>query len=206
MSACLVLDIDGVVLNYFERLIRYLDLKGMLSRIGWKDIRDYGLSEIFPEGMPYEERLVYVREFAVTPAFGSLTIAPNVVAVVRWLRRRVRDLEIVAVTSAGDNPVTEILRCRNLAALDLDALHMLPLCGSKLEAYRQFAPGCVVIDDLAENLEAAAAAGHTGILFRQKWNSHVIGFQTMSSWTDTQAVYSLASKLAKSRTRTKRRA
>ncbi len=178
----LILDVDGVVVNYFEGLIRYLDLKGMPSRIGWRDIRDYGLSEIFPDGMSYEERLVHVRDFAVSPAFGSLKIAPNVVVTVRWLRRRFRNLEIVAVTSAGDDPVTEILRRRNLAALELDALHMLPLCGSKLDAYSQFAPGCVVVDDLPENLAASTEAGHKAILFRQNWNSHVTSYPVIESW------------------------
>jgi len=181
----LALDVDMVLLDYLKGFVAWLRSNGYHVTCEAHEIRDWDFNGVLP-GVPRDEFLGLINEFAVSPEFGLLETVQGAREAIGTLRDEFPDLEIVAITSAGTEAVTERMRRANLEMHDfgISSVTVLPLGASKRDNLLALPPGSIFVDDLIKNVRVAEECGMTAILFRQPYNLRETCHLSAEDWTE----------------------
>lgn len=179
----LILDCDGVLLNYAKGYAKYFCEKHGIA-IPQGDPDSFDMSNWI--GRPFEEILPEIVEFnsGRVADFGRLEPMPGAVEAVAELHERGWDMRIA--TSMSDASEAEALRHENLDIVFgpvFSEMVCLPLGACKKEALSRLAPG-IFIDDLALNVRAGIEAGHQGLLMDLAHNRDETGIDRIMGWPE----------------------
>lgn len=185
----IILDVDSVLLEYLATFARWMKGRGVEAAISHRAETDWSLCNMFP-GLAPERIYAEIAALAEHPMYGEMAYLDGAAEAVGALRAAHPATAIVAVTAAGRHPETAVMRRRNLAALALDDVMVLPVGASKAKAFAGFPRGSVVVDDLAKHVAEAEAAGHHGVLFTQPYNRHEPARIRVCGWEDARRTVS----------------
>ena len=157
-------DVDGVLLDWFHGLRKWLLKKGITTEPGdptnWS-LRDY---------IHHPDVDALVAEFNASQGFGKLPAYTDARYV---LRQIAHDSKIVAITSCSADSVTQNRRYDNLHdhfGKIFEDIICLPLRESKVPQLKKFPAGCLWIEDRPEGAEAGLEAGHRPVLLTRSYN------------------------------------
>lgn len=179
----LALDVDGVLLEYLWGLGCFAEAQGHVLGCHRDEITDWDMRNYLPT-MTLEERKATYVAFSRSEDFGRLMPYEGATDAIAQIRAAFPNLHVAAITSAGDSPETERMRRENLQVFGIEDITVLPLGASKREYFECLPAGSVVVDDLMCHVEAADAAGHTGVLFRRSYNAEIDHPMTVSTWPE----------------------
>jgi hypothetical protein len=182
----LALDVDMVLLDYLEGFVAWLRSKGYHVTCEAHEIEDWDFGGVLP-GVGRDEFIGLINEFATTPEFGRLGTIKGAREAIKAIREEFPDLEIVAITSAGSEPVTEVMRRSNLEMHDfgISSVTVLPLGASKRDNLLALPPGSIFIDDLMKNVKVAEECGLHAVLFRHPYNAKEAHHLCAGDWSET---------------------
>jgi len=167
----LVLDVDGVILNWLGRFVEYMDVDhGLPPAHPPGELKDYSMQTLYPDLTSSEIFAHIVQMSRCEHHFSTIPFNNGVLEVIARMREVHPGLSISCVTSAGVGEEIARFRATNLAELAPDALVVLPLNADKSIALSRFPAGSLFVDDLVKNLEAADRAGLTPVLFATSYN------------------------------------
>lgn len=179
----LILDCDGVLLNYADGFAKYFCQKHG-REIPKGDPDSFDMSNWI--GRPAQEILSEIAHFnsGRVMGFGRLEPMPGAVEAVAELHRHGWDMRIA--TSMSDAGEAEALRHANLNIVFgpvFSEMVCLPLGACKKNALARLAPG-IFIDDLAVNVRAGIEAGHHGLLMSLAHNRDETGIDRIKGWPE----------------------
>jgi len=155
----LILDVDGVLLDYEKAFNRFFGL-GMEF---WEMKRNES-----------EVAIPMYHYFNDSDAFGLIGPVTGAREGVQ-LARRLFD-NVVAVTACGDSEVTRERRVANLNRVfgewAFDEIHVLPVASSKYEVFEEYQGGPVMlVDDSARHIKTGMENDWHCVYFDTKYNS-----------------------------------
>lgn len=179
----IILDVDGVVLQWLPTFAGWMAERGFPPRIAHDLETDFRMSTMFPDaGMP--RMLAEIALMSLDPRYGRMPFYPGVEATVSALRDAHPEAAIVAVTAAGERPETVAMRRANLSALALDDVRVLPLGARKIDEFRRFPKGSIVLEDVGKHVAEAEEAGHVGVLIHRTYNGRENVAVRVQGWDD----------------------
>lgn len=159
----LLVDIDGVVLDWIGGIIAHLDRQGIETTTKYP--RRWKLDH-WIEGHDYMKLL---REFNDSEHFERLECLDDSL---KYLKKLNAEFEIVAITSCGSGTIKE-RRIKNLREIFGDDfffdVHVLDLHESKAEYLERYPKG-IWIEDNFENALLGLEFGHTTLIYAQPYN------------------------------------
>lgn len=181
MDIVLGLDIDGVVLDYGPSLLEYGISKGHRVGCEWHEVDMYNMARAFPD-LSVDQIMELIGEFSVHDNFGRIGEMLGVALALETLRAEFPGLRLVAITSAGEDERTILLRRQNIEKFGFDEIHVLPLKASKEAHLEKLPKGSVFVDDLKRHVDSATKVGLTGVLVRQPYNSADTHDHVLTDW------------------------
>lgn len=189
-------DIDGVVLNWVEGFIIWMEHRGHTLVDNYRDY--YNVNEMF--GITKESSKPLVEQFNSSAAMGFLPPLRDAQYYMRKLHEK-HGYKFVAVTSLSSDPYAKKLRERNLAKLFGDDMFLEVICldcGADkdeilLELKAEY-DGCYWIEDKTANAIVGADLGYDTLLMEHKYNMDALaprqylgktigaGFKLMKNW------------------------
>lgn len=177
-----ILDVDGVILDYMSHFARFMEYEGMPPKVSHLHEGDYNLVNMFPGLSRPEVTDHMVRMSRMPEWFSTFPLMPGAAEGIRRLRE-ITGGSIVCLTSAGQDPEQYAWREHNLRGLGLDGLEMLPFGADKEEALSKYEPGSLFVDDLPANLLKGELAGMETVLFHSPMNITGRGsFRVADDW------------------------
>ena len=162
MKKLLLVDIDGVVLDWFESFRIFLVAKGI--SINGKEPLNWSMKS----WVDHNDIAGLILEFNNSEAFGEI---PPMTGAIETLKEISREREVVAITSCG--LTNRDLRVGNLNALFgaefFKEIFTLDLGESKENYLNRYEPS-FWIDDNSKNAQCGADLGHNSILFHALHN------------------------------------
>lgn len=177
----IILDVDGVVLQWLPTFAGWMADRGLPPRIPHALETDFKMSTMFP-GIAFGRVLEEIALMSLDPRYARMPFYPGVEETVAAMRAEHPEAEIVAVTAAGARPETAAMRRANLAALALDDVHVLPLGARKIDEFRRFPKGSIVLEDVGSHVLEAEEAGHVGVLIHRPYNARETAGVRVSCW------------------------
>jgi hypothetical protein len=162
-------DVDGVILNYFEGLMKWAGGQGVRLGCEPHEVDTYAMHRAFPDLAEWEV-MDLVTIFNTQPDFGRLQAYPGALETISALVRDFPDIELVAITSAGKSDTTRELRLQNLVGIPFSEVHVIPIGASKKTYFEMLPEGSLFIEDLAHHAATADGAGLVSVLYRQPYN------------------------------------
>lgn len=175
------LDVDDVLLDYFEGFLPYMASRG--HRVERPDqVFDPKLSDALPD-LSRDECVAGIKEFAKSPEFAHVPPAEGACEVLKWLRETYPGIKIIAITACGIEPETRRMRTENVERyFEIDDLISLPLGASKLNELRKLPNGSVFVDDMYHHVKSAEESGLCPILFRRGHNLKFDYVRVANDW------------------------
>jgi hypothetical protein len=164
----IVLDIDGVVLDWFSGFRVWMRIQG--HKVVGGLAASWNMTDTFPE-LSSVDINIQIDEFNKSNDFGRLRDIDDARFGVDALRYAFPDWPVVAVTSSGTHPRTVAHRCWNVMHYDLSEIYSLPLGAAKTETLRRWAPGSIIVEDNLKHCEDAVInVAYRGILLDRPYN------------------------------------
>ena len=164
----IVLDIDGVILDWFSGFKAWMTSKG--HKVVGGPATSWNMTETFPK-LSRVEINIQIDEFSRTAEFGKLREVDDAQFGVGELRKAFPDWPVVAVTCSGTHPRTVAQRCWNVMHYNLSEIYTLPLGAAKTETLRRWAPGSIIVEDNLKHCEDAVVhVAYRGILLDRAYN------------------------------------
>jgi hypothetical protein len=167
----LVLDIDGVVLDWTKGFMKWMHYDR--NQVPQAEVTNYNMAQTWPN-INQDELAMHIDEFNMSPEFACLSILPGADMFVRMFRQQYPEIDLVAVTCAGHHPKTHLGRLKNLESLDFDEITILPLRASKIQKLTEIASrGFAVFTDDSPRyvIEGSKIPGLKTYCFSQPWNT-----------------------------------
>lgn len=165
-----VLDADGVLLNFNVAFFRYLnENKGF--NIQDISCRDYNFRDILPD-LVRDELLSLIRNFAAHDSFQYIPPIQGVTEALETLQTTLKD-DFVVVTAIGFDTDIVNKRIKNLRSIGFlgDVITTDPSL-NKREALARFPQNSIFIDDLSKNVIDGENALLNSYLFAQDYNAN----------------------------------
>lgn len=182
-SSQLILDADGVLLDFVAGFDAFMRRRGHKAAIPLHTSRDYNLGDLWPD-MPWPDRLALMHQFMADESFSAVPHIEGAYDAVRMIRQEHPGIKISAVTAIGSNPAARAARRANLREFGIEDVTFVPMAGSKADELFRFSPGAVYVDDLPGHVDDGIAAGHRSYLFRQPHNVGTTRLPTLRDWAD----------------------
>lgn len=182
----IIFDVDGVLLDWGTSFLRWLHLsKGVGPEVDVSVQADYNIAKSLFPSRPREQVMGWIEEFSLTDRYASLLAFDGAIIEVIKIREAFPDWKLVAVTATGTSP--KIVRARANVIDDLfpeiSDLRVIPMGGSKLDIFKEFAPTSFVIEDALHHLsDALLGAGLTPVVFDQPYNRSNTTFARLHGW------------------------
>ena len=171
MRKDLILDIDGVLLNYVQGFADWMSRVHGIKRSGvYPSYMNYTFDTLYPQ-MDVSQLKKYMIEFSHTHDFSNLppTVDGNGVTSVDVMHYLSDKFVLHAISSAGDARTAE-LRIENIRNLfdwkDEWPVHILPFGGDKREHLSRFPAQTLFVDDLYKNIAVAKDIGLQTLWFK----------------------------------------
>lgn len=168
----LLLDADGVLLNWSSGLDRYV----AATRPKLADVahNQRGFTLMDRMGIGGEEAEQLISDFHVDPLFGQLDPMPGAVVTLDILRQW---FTMVVITACGTDAVTQQMRRENLVSLFGDVFEEIWCTNTFKEKakYLKMYPPSWWVEDHFSNAVMGALAGHRSVLIDEehnRYNSH----------------------------------
>jgi hypothetical protein len=182
----IALDIDGVVMDYCSGIMSWAAKRGVRLGCLPNEVATFSMQSAFPE-MSEPDIFAMIQEFNSTEEFGRLKPFQNAVETINSINRQYVGVTFWAITSAGSDEFTKELRRRNLTGLPFSEIHILPLGASKSEYLARLPAASIYVDDLKKHVDAAEALGHSGVLYRQSYNTADDHDRVAADWIEVGA-------------------
>lgn len=189
MSGPIILDCDGVLLNWTDGIRKYLEGQGI--KTNGPTPTNYGLNG-WVDGLTKNDLVRHIIEFneGSDTGFGALQPYPGAVSAVQQLAASGRDVHVL--TAASDKVEVQERRIHNLVSVFGDIftdITCIAMTRSKELHLRAFDQGDFV-EDHPGNALLGESCGHRAHLILQPTNSHedVAGSQVQIHENLTQAV------------------
>jgi FMN phosphatase YigB (HAD superfamily) len=178
-------DVDGVILNYFEGLMTWAEAQGFRLGCLPEEVDTYCMWQAFPDLAEWEV-MDLIRSFNTTPDFGCLRPYPGAMEALAALVDDYPEMELVAITSAGQSEKTIQYRLQNLASIPFSEVHVIPIGASKKSYLEKLPAGSLYIDDLDHHAKAGEEAGLTSVLYRQPYNRDIPHPRAVEGWGELE--------------------
>lgn len=183
-------DIDGVVLDWEEAFLTWMDFNGHLADKQQK--KYYSVAKAF--GLTEEKAKQLVRQFNASASIGFLPPLRDSQYYIKLLHEKYR-YNFVAVTSLSLDPFAQTLRERNLKKLFGNAFAKcicLDTGADKDETLKELAErfsGCYWIEDKVENADIGFKVGFNSLLMEHGFNMDYKGpAQVVKSWEEIKEI------------------
>ena len=168
-SRRLLLDADGVLLNWFEGFAAFAS-RELGVPLDPATLQSYSMSLWLGEHKHRALELIESFNGSDTHGFGQLRPVPGAVEAITDMHAS--GFELHVITSCTEDPMVAMLREQNLRNVFGDVFEdiaCLPMNADK-QAHLEIHPPSVWIDDHWPNLDAGRAAGHLPVLFDACYN------------------------------------
>jgi len=185
----IALDVDGVLLDYLGGFVPWLRTQGYKPLMEAHEINDWDFGNVLPD-ITVPQLVDLIGQFSVSPGFGELVPLKGALEAIKTLREEFPNHEIIAITSAGSEAITEQMRRANLEkhAFGISSVTVLPLGASKRDNLLALPPGSIFVDDLIKNIRVADEVGMHAILFRHPYNAKDSHHLCADGWTEAVAL------------------
>lgn len=179
-----VFDADGVVLDYISGFFRYCLSAGYEPACTPSEVTKYDMTDVFP-GLDSEKVVELFKAFSYSDQFASIPFFDGALDVIRYAQHELR-LNVVCVTSAGDDPSVVAKRNANLETCGFNHIEVLPFRGSKRSIFRKLPLGTPVYDDLYDHVFEANNCGLNGVLMLRPYNINIEYDQSACTWASVK--------------------
>jgi len=183
-------DIDGVVLDWEEAFLTWMDFNGHMADIEQK--KYYSVAKAF--SLSEEKAKQLVRQFNTSASIGFLPPLRDAQYYIKLLHEKYR-YNFVAVTSLSLDPFAKELRERNLKKLFGNAFAKcicLDTGADKDEVLKELSErfkGCYWIEDKVENVDIGHSVGFNSILMEHGFNMDYKGpAQVVKNWEEIMEI------------------
>jgi len=178
MRKKIVVDIDEVVLDYVNALLKHLNEKFNMN-IKKKQIKSWNITSYYP--IP-EEKLIYEWErFCEKDSFSNLRLINNAKEGIKKLSKY-GEIYFVTYRSKNQKEKTEKNLENKLPSLWQEIIFSNR--NNKREIYEKLNP-VLIIDDSSEQIKNAIELGFNFFLFNAPWNQEIdVGEKRAYGWKD----------------------
>lgn len=162
----IILDADGVLLNYTEAFCGYMRHVHNIDQVRPTELQhNFDMTCLFPD---CDDVFSYVKKFALHPSFSEIEPLDGAVEGIREIRTLAPDAKIHVVTSCGDDPLTRTMRLECLKRnFGIEGnVNTLGLSSKKFNTLSAFPRNSLFIDDKFQNIECGRRAGLDSIWFK----------------------------------------
>lgn len=166
----LLLDVDGVLLDWSGGFLRYMEVRGHPPRSVTH--RRWDMRCCFPT-LDGQQIWNFINMFHHSEAYGELEPLPGAVSAARFLRMKLPNTKFVAITACGLDPRTIHLRTQALQQFPIDEVHFVSPRQGKGEILAKFpADTSIMVEDKPENIDDVLDLGMRAIMIDHEYNQH----------------------------------